>query len=80
MDGDWRGWRASTPTEFLRPTLEWEGTDVAIVASKVGAAANKEHALRDPFPFQGHLFYAAGGESAIGVVRLAGDQNVSGST
>lgn len=62
------------PTEILRPELTWEGADVALAASKIGAQPKLENALRDPFIFQDegrlYLFYAGGGERAIGLAEL----------
>lgn len=62
------------PTEILRPELTWEGAGVPLAASKKGAQFKLENALRDPFIFQDegrlYLFYAAGGERAIGLAEL----------
>jgi hypothetical protein len=70
LRGHWHNWRASAAVDVRGPTEAWEGTTTPIRASKVGTAETMEHALRDPFLFQSHLFFAAGGESAIGVVAL----------
>lgn len=70
LSGDWRRWRASAPTDIMKPTEDWEGTLAPVTRSQIGTAAPMEHALRDPFPFRNHLFYAAGGESAIGIAQL----------
>lgn len=68
LEGHWQNWSASPPVEVLRPSQPWEGAETPIRASKVGTADPMEHALRDPFPFQSHLFFVGGGESAIGVI------------
>ena len=70
LSGNWQSWRASAPVEILRPSQTWEGVDRPVERSLIGPANHMEHALRDPFPFKDHLFYAAGGESAIGVSLL----------
>ena len=70
MTKDWRDWRASSPVEILRPSEGWEGAHRPIEKSLIGTAAPMEHALRDPFPFQNHRFFAGGGESTIGVTEL----------
>lgn len=71
LHGYWQSWRAPEPVEVLRPSQPWEGAQTPVRASRVGTAEPMEHALRDPFPFQTHLFFAGGGESAIGVVPVA---------
>ncbi len=71
LSENWHNWRTSTPVEVLRPTKVWEGASTPIEKSRVGSAQPMEHALRDPFPFRDHLFFAAGGESAIGVAPLS---------
>jgi hypothetical protein len=73
---DWRGWRLSEPTEVLRPELPWEGSDLALEASRPGAVDGPVNALRDPCVFEDggrtYLLYAGGGESAIGLAELSG--------
>jgi hypothetical protein len=67
---NWLDWRASPPVEILRAALPWEGVNQPITKSRIGTAQPMEHALRDPFPFRGHIFYAGGGESVIGIAQL----------
>ena len=47
---------------FLGAAWDWRAA--------IGAAIGLENALRDPFVFEDHLFYVAGGESAIAVTRM----------
>jgi hypothetical protein len=65
---------AGAPEEILRPEREWEGATLNPQPSKKGAAVQAENALRDPFVFSDegklYLFYAGGGEQAIGLARL----------
>lgn len=63
-----------SPAEILRPEREWEGATLALRPSTRGVAIQPENALRDPFVFSDngnlYLFYAGGGEQAIGLARL----------
>lgn len=73
---DWSEWQIQPPREVLKPETSWEGADLPITPSRVGAAEGREHALRDPFVFvdenKHYLFYSGAGESAIGVALLTG--------
>jgi hypothetical protein len=64
--------------EVLRPSLAWEGAQLQPDFSRKGAAVTLENALRDPYVFADeeglYLFYAGGGEQAIGVARLTLDK------
>ncbi len=64
----------ASPIEVLRAQREWEGAGIAPERSKKGAEFRLVNALRDPFVFSDrgdlYLFYAGGGERAIGVARL----------
>ena len=70
---------AAEPIEVLRAELAWEGAGIQPERSKKGAEFRLVNALRDPFVFydQGsvYLFYAGGGERAIGVARLTLDRD-----
>ncbi|MEM9331664.1 MAG: hypothetical protein AAGA53_10080 [Pseudomonadota bacterium] len=70
LSDHWQTWRASLPEEVHQPTELWEGVKNQIKISRLGAAEPMEHALRDPYCFDNHLFFAGGGESAIGVLPL----------
>ena len=72
---DWRKWRAGPPEEVIRPTENWEGADLEVRPSTLGAARIPVHQLRDPEIFSDddgkrYLFYAVAGEQGIGVARL----------
>jgi len=74
---DWKSWQASEPTELVRPELDWEGADLPVSTSTMGAESGRVHALRDPCVFEDedgstYLLYCGAGESGIGVVRLSG--------
>jgi len=64
----------SEPVEVLRAQRVWEGADLLPHPSKKGAVMKLVNALRDPFVFSDegklYLFYAGGGEQAIGLARL----------
>lgn len=77
LSGDWRSWRASEPTTLLAPELPWEGADLPLETSVMGAVAEPVHELRDPCVFvdedgQCYLLYCGAGESAIGLALLNG--------
>jgi hypothetical protein len=60
--------------ELLFPVLDFEGANEVLTKSQPGIAISKENALRDPHLVKCkdslYLYYAFGGESGIGVVRL----------
>jgi len=77
-DGNWFDVAPETsPAEVLRAEREWEGGGLEPKRSKKGAEFRLVNALRDPFVFNDrgdlYLFYAGGGERAIGVARLTLD-------
>ena len=53
LHGDWMGWTTAPPTTLLVPELPWEGADLPLEASVMGAVAGPAHALRDPCVFEG---------------------------
>lgn len=72
--GPWQQWKPSGRADVLRPAMRWEGADEPLVASCWGAARGFANQLRDPFLFEHdgrcYLFYAGGGESALGVAEI----------
>ncbi|MGR3614813.1 MAG: hypothetical protein ACU0BB_02065 [Paracoccaceae bacterium] len=74
--GDWQSWRVEQTQSVLKPELPWEGADLPLACSKVGAALAPEHALRDPFLFEDggrvYLIYVGGGETALGLAEVTG--------
>ena len=66
--------------EILKPELRWEGADVKPEPSRPAESRRRVHQLRDPYIFRDvneetgeeelFMYYAGGGESGIGVVRL----------
>ena len=77
-NGPWTAWTAGEPEEVLRPETADEGADLPVVRSRVGAAAGREHALRDPFVYEEggrtFLLYSVAGESGIAIAEVLGDQ------
>ena len=72
----WPDWTASAPeTELLRPELAWEGAELPIEPSQVGATPFARQ-LRDPALFEEDravwLIYSGGGEAALGLARMQG--------
>jgi hypothetical protein len=74
-DGDWFDVAPEvSPAEVLHAEKGWEGAGIEPERSKKGAEYRLVNALRDPYVFNDrgnlYLFYAGGGEQAIGVARL----------
>ncbi len=71
---DWAAWRASVPSEVLRPERPWEGADAPVEPSVRSVAYGRVNQLRDPaiFEDQGHtyLLYSVAGESGIGLAEI----------
>ena len=77
LRSDWRDWTASDPTTVLAPELDWEGADLPLETSVMGAVDRRVRELRDPCVFEDadgalYLLYCGGGESGIGIASLNG--------
>ncbi|MEM7059720.1 MAG: hypothetical protein AAF557_19210 [Pseudomonadota bacterium] len=76
LSANWHDWRVSEPALVLQPELTWEGAELPLQPSRMGAVDGLARQLRDPCLFvedgQAWLLYAGGGESAIGLARLDG--------
>ena len=77
MNGDWMDWTASAPRLLLQPELTWEGADLPLETSVMGAAIGRQRELRDPCYFEDedgarYLLYCGASESGIGLARLEG--------
>ncbi len=75
LSPDWANWQASKPALVLEPEQEWEGADLAVTRSTIGATAKRLRALCDPCVFEDgektYLLYSGAAESGgIGVVEL----------
>lgn len=73
--GNWRKWRAGPPEEIVHSVENWEGADLPIVPSRLGAATEPVHQLRDPEIFTDddgsrYLLYTVAGERGIAMARL----------
>lgn len=72
----WRDWRLAGTDDLLRPGLDWEGADLPVAPSEIGAATGREHALRDPCLYEEdgclYLVYAGAGEAALGLAEITG--------
>ena len=74
---DWMSWSPSAPETLLEPELTWEGGDLALETSVMGAVDGRVRQLRDPCVFEDddgrmYLLYCGAGESGIGVAELTG--------
>lgn len=62
------------PAEILRAEKLWEGSAITPMPSRRGPEMNLANALRDRFILEDekklYLFYAGGGENAIGHAQL----------
>lgn len=72
----WRKWRAGPPEEVMRAVEHWEGAGLPILPSRLGAATEPVHQLRDPEIFTDddgarYLLYTVAGERGIAMARLA---------
>lgn len=71
---DWHDWRASEPSEVIRPELPWEGGDCPRVASARGAIHERAWQLRDPYVFEEDgrtfLLYSIAGERGLAIAEL----------
>ena len=76
VSGDWRSWTPGPVTEFMRPAESWEGAAEPLKPVPRALTAGRQNGLRDPCVLaegnQRWLFYAAAGEDALGVTRIAG--------
>ena len=50
---DWRRWEVGVPQSLLEPELSWEGGDLALEASVMGAVDGPVRQLRDPLRVRG---------------------------
>ena len=72
---DWNDWQLQAESTVLKPELEWEGADLSVKRSLIGAADYPVHELRDPCIYQEdeniYLLYCGAGESGgIGIAKL----------
>ena len=75
MRGNWLDWRAGGVEELLAPELPWEGTDLPVRTSTMGAERQRVRELRDACVFhdtdgETYLLYCGAGESGIGIAKL----------
>ena len=74
VSGDWNAWQFSKPEIVLTPERDWEGADLPVTTSIIGAADTRLRELRDPGIFidaeDAYLLYSGAGESNIGIARL----------
>ncbi len=75
LSEDWTAWGPVTPPqEVLRPEQPYEGSDRRMRASRLGAAAGPENAVRDPAIFaeggRTYLVYSVAGETGLAVAEL----------
>lgn len=76
ISGDWQTWKASEPTELLRPAAEYECPDLPNEPSDAGDIKGPAQQLRDPAIVQDsgktYLFYSICGEQGIAAAEVIG--------
>ena len=76
LAGDWTTWKASAPTELLRPEAPYECADLPNIPSAAGEIEGPARQLRDPAVFEDkeldttYLFYSICGEQGLAAARL----------
>ncbi len=69
-------WQVREAALVLAPETAWEGADEPLARSRVGPAAARENALRDPAIFEHedrvYLLYAVAGEAGIAIADITG--------
>lgn len=74
LSADWRMWKASAPTEVLRPERSWEGAGLPVEPSRRGSIDVPVNQLRDPAVYEEdgrvYLLYSVAGERGIALARL----------
>ncbi len=77
LTSDWHAWKAEHTRDLLHPNLDWEGADLPLRPSTMGAEEDRVRELRDPCLFEDedgrtYLLYCGGGESGIGIAEVTG--------
>ena len=76
LSDDWMNWTLSEPSKILEPELDWEGADLPLETSVMGATSGRARELRDPCVFvdEGvtYLLYCGAGEAGFGIAKLEG--------
>jgi hypothetical protein len=75
LDSDWMSWTAGRARTVLEPELAWEGADLPLRASRMGAVEARVRELRDPNVLHDddgktYLLYCGAGEWGIGIAEL----------
>jgi hypothetical protein len=77
LAGDWATWKASEPTDVLRPEAPYECPELPNAPSEGGDIKGRARQTRDPFVFddrgQLYLFYTICGEQGIAAGRMTID-------
>ena len=75
MEGDWTEWRAGPSTKVLQPDLDYEGNNIPLAPSAVGAIDVRVNQLRDPdihVDLDGAVYmpYSVAGEAGIALAKV----------
>lgn len=74
LEGDWKQWQPTEPTDLLLPETEYEGGNLPLEPSNFGAIHHPVRQLRDPAIFEEngkiYLLYTCAGESALALAEL----------
>ncbi len=75
LNRNWKEWKVKDKTTILEPKLSWEGADLGLEKSVMGAVQGRVRELRDPCVFEDidgkvYLLFCGGGESGIGIAKI----------
>ncbi|MEM7215501.1 MAG: hypothetical protein AAF423_08160, partial [Pseudomonadota bacterium] len=74
LSENWDTWTAQPEIMLLEPSLEWEGGELSLEKSEVGAAEKTVRELRDPCIYEEdgrtYLLYSGAGEAGIGLAEI----------
>ena len=74
LSEDWNTWTPTEPITVLAPEMDYEGGNLPLTVSKIGASKTPVRELRDPAIFEDngkiYLLYSIAGELGIGVAEL----------
>ena len=78
LTNEWNSWTPSEPVTVLEPTFDYEGVNLSLAKSVVGASKDPVRELRDPAIFEDngktYLLYSVSGELGIAIAELKFDK------
>ncbi len=78
LTSDWNSWTPSQPVTILEPAMDYEGVNLPLAKSEIGASKSPVRELRDPAIFEDngktYLLYSVSGEFGIAIAELKFDK------